>query len=136
MERRVSVSQACKLVGKSESTIKRMVREIARDPAHPDRGLISPSHEEVEARRAVRKPYAWRISEELLLRRFPPPQTDGPPTPPPASGPPDAQLIVSVLQEQLQSKDEQIRTLEGQLDRKTRVPFSSNLVIDKAPGTA
>jgi hypothetical protein len=114
-----TIAEAKRLTGKSESTIKRMVREIVADPSHPDRWGIHPNDEELQRLRAAGKPYVWRIDRELLLRRFPHKEEETPPGPAAAAGsraPGD--VVVGVLQEQLRSKDEQIRTLEKQLDRK------------------
>ncbi len=119
MPSRLTVSEAIKLTGKSESTIKRMVREIVADPTHLDRALIDPSHDEVERRKAAGDSYVWRIAPELLLKRFPSESADGTSSAADSpAGPPNSNLVVTILREQLQSKDEQIRTLETQLDRK------------------
>lgn len=67
----LSVSEARQLTGKSESTIKRMIREIAADESHEDRGLIEPSHEELERRKAEKEPYVWKVAKSLLEKRFP-----------------------------------------------------------------
>lgn len=118
MSKRLTVSEACKFTGKSESTIKRMLREIVADPAHPERRLIDPPHDEVERRKAAGDSYMWHIDTELLLKRYPPATASDESKP---SGQSDSALqgvVVEVLQEQLRSKDEQIRTLETQLDRK------------------
>ena len=112
----LSVSEARKLTGKSESTIKRLVREITADPEHPDRRCIHPSHEEVERLKATGDRYTWSIAEELLLRRFPPDVAVDSDAVPSSKTVPES--VVSVLQEQLRSKDKQLRTLETQLDRK------------------
>lgn len=71
MKELLSVSEARKLTGKSESTIKRMIREIADDESHEDRGLIEPSHEELERRKAEKEPYVWKVSKSLLEKRYP-----------------------------------------------------------------
>lgn len=119
MDQHLTVSEARQFTGKSESTIKRLLREIVADPQHVDRPFILPSADEVERRKAAREPYAWKIDRQLLLRRFPqesPLENRGTT----ASGQPTApaELAMQVLQEQLKSKDEQLRTLEKQLDRK------------------
>jgi hypothetical protein len=118
MPTRLTASEAIKLTGKSESTIKRMLREIVADPMHGDRALIDPSHDEVEKRKAAGDSYVWRIAPELLLKRFPVESTGEAPTADAPTGQPTSNLVVTILREQLQSKDEQIRTLEIQLDRK------------------
>lgn len=117
-DRWATVVEARKLTGKSESTIKRLVREIVADPEHPDRREIQPSHEEVERLRAAGEPYVWRISTALLLRRFPLKERPEVGDTPAAAGTQSRDLVVQVLQEQLRSKDEQFRSLEKQLDRK------------------
>ena len=120
MDQHLSVSEARHFTGKSESTIKRLLREITGDPAHPDRLLILPPPEEVERRRAAKEPYVWKIDRQLLLRRFPADEVSGANgnAPPQPSSAIPSELVLQVLQEQLKSKDEQLRTLETQLDRK------------------
>jgi hypothetical protein len=112
-----TVADARKLTGKSESTIKRLIREIVGDPDHPDRNAIQPSYAEMERLRDSGEPYIWKIDPSLLLRRFPP---KGATAESGSSGVaiPSGDIVVQVLQEQLHSKDEQIRVLEKQLDRK------------------
>lgn len=119
MDQHLTVSEARAFTGKSESTIKRLLREIMADPKHADRRFILPSAEEVERRKAASEPYAWRIDRHLLLRRFP--QEDATESEGVEAGGPvsaHTELVMQVLQEQLKSKDEQLRTLEKQLDRK------------------
>ena len=113
-----SVSQARKLTGKSESTIKRMVREIVSSSDHPDRGSIKPNHEQVARLRASGERYTWSIAKELLLRRFPPPSSDKTVAETKSGQSPSTGQLVDILREQLSQKDAQIRTLEQQLDRK------------------
>ena len=89
------------------------------DPQHNDRLFILPSAEEVERRKAAKEPYVWKIDRQLLLRQFP--QEDAVVSGGVAAGgaaTAPAELVMQVLQEQLRSKDEQMRTLEKQLDRK------------------
>ena len=119
MDQHLSVSEAREFTGKSESTIKRLLREIVADPQHVDRLFILPSAEEVERRKAAKEPYVWKIDRQLLMRRFP--QEDAVESGGVTEGGPvmtHVELVMQVLQEQLKSKDEQMRTLEKQLDRK------------------
>lgn len=121
MSQFLTVKDAMKLVGKSESTIKRLLREITNDVDHEDREFIQPSHDEVEERRKAGEPYIWKISSALLEKRYPQKKSDQP-------GSDDAQAasssrsadgeIISVLREQLVSKDRQLQTLENQLNKK------------------
>lgn len=71
VDQHLNVKEACKLIGKSESTIKRLIREITVDAHHEDRQFILPNHEEVERRKAAKEPYVWKLDRQLLLRRFP-----------------------------------------------------------------
>ena len=119
MDQHLSVSEAREFTGKSESTIKRLLREIVADPQHVDRLFILPSAEEVERRKTAKEPYVWKIDRQLLMRRFP--QEDAAESGGVTDGGPvmtHVELVMQVLQEQLKSKDEQMRTLEKQLDRK------------------
>ena len=119
MDQHLTVSEAREFTGKSESTIKRLLREITGDPQHVDRPFILPSAEEVERRKAAEEPYVWKIDRQFLLRRFPQveaAESGGVSSTGPVST--HTELVMQVLQEQLKSKDEQMRTLEKQLDRK------------------
>ncbi len=118
MDQHLSVSEAREFTGKSESTIKRLLREIVANPQHVDRLFILPSAKEVERRKAAKEPYVWKIDRQLLLRRFP--QEGVAESGGVSAGPVNThtELVMQVLQEQLRSKDEQLRTLEKQLDRK------------------
>lgn len=120
MDQHLTVTEARKLTGKSDSTIKRMIREITQDANHSDRSFILPSHDEVERRKKASAPYVWRIDRELLRRRFDVGgQSDEEEKPMQhAIGGGDPDIVLQVLREQLKSKDDQLRTLETQLNRK------------------
>jgi hypothetical protein len=119
MEQHLTLSEAQEFTGKSASTIKRMIAKVTADPQHPDRAHVLPSPEEVARRKAAKEPYAWKVNRDLLLRWFRP-ATAASGAKPGASPEGDAQaeIVIQVLREQLQSKDEQIATLSKQLDRK------------------
>jgi hypothetical protein len=126
MKELLSVGEARKLTGKSESTIKRMIREITADENHEDRGLIEPSHDELERRKAEKEPYVWKVSKSLLIKRYPvhdPGQDAGHDG---SHGVGDSavnDMAQSKLIELLQS---QIQTLEVQLDRKDEQISNAN----------
>ena len=117
MNKRLTVSQARQLTGKSESTIKRMIREIASNPSHPDRDLIVPSATEIQQLKANRRPYVWRIAEELLSRRFLLSEANDEDSSEPASSP-QVEQEIAFLKQQLSNKDAQFRALEKQLEAK------------------
>lgn len=121
----LSVSDARKLTGKSESTIKRMIREITVDENHEDRGLIEPSHVELERRKADKEPYVWKIAKLLLEKRYPVHEPNQDPSHDGSHGVGDSAIndmvqsqLIELLQTQLAGKDDQLKTLEVQLDRK------------------
>lgn len=116
MSQFLTVKEAMKLVGKSESTIKRLLREITGDADHEDRDLIQPSHADVEDRRKAGEPYIWKISSEILEKRYP--QEGSEEGENVSTARPVENEIIAVLREQLQSKDRQIVTLEKQMDKK------------------
>ena len=125
MEQHLTVREAKAFVGKSESTIKRLIREIVGDPEHGDRGLILPSPEEVGRRKSAGDTFVWKLNRDLLTRRFPKDadneEGNGGTKKSAASATgdtADSTPIIQVLREQLQSKDRQLQTLETQLDRK------------------
>jgi len=121
MDQHLSVKDAIKFTGKSESTIKRLIREVAADPDGSDRQFILPSHEEVEKRRESGEPYVWKIDRALLEKRYPQEagaEEGSQPTSCTGTRGATAEASVTVLREQLQSKDRQIETLEKQLDKK------------------
>ncbi len=121
MDQHLNVKEACKLVGKSESTIKRLIREVASDVNHDDRQFILPNHEEVERRKATKEPYVWKLDQQLLLRRFPhdsieeegSQSVNG-------SGKREASdsNLESALRDQIRSLETQNTLLVSQLDRK------------------
>lgn len=129
MDQHLTLSEARDITGKSESTIKRLLREIVADDNHPDRSAILPPPDEVRRKRGAKEPYAWKIDRQILMRRFPPETTAKKGTAAAsqsAAAPQGLDAVMQVLQEQLRSKDEQIRTLEKQLDRKDEQIANAN----------
>lgn len=120
MDQHLTVKEAVKLTGKSESTIKRLIREVVKESNHVDRDSILPPHDDVERRREAGEPYIWKIDRQLLLRRFPQEESteEGSKDRRSTSTDNNSAPIIEVLREQLQSKDRQLQTLETQLDRK------------------
>jgi hypothetical protein len=123
MEQHLTVREAREFTGKSESTLKRLIREITGTAGHPDREFILPPAEEVARRRQSGDVFVWKINKDLLLRRFPRTEageegSNGRDAAALRNDDGNAAAIMQVLREQLLSKDRQIQTLETQLDRK------------------
>ncbi|MCC9641658.1 hypothetical protein LOC71_05180 [Rhodopirellula sp. JC740] len=122
------VKDAVKYCGKSESTLKRLIREIIADPNHEDRSLIDPGHDDLEAKKEAGEPYVWKIHTDLLDKRYGADESASasPASKPKAETDSANETIVSLLREQLETKDRQIETLEKQLDRKDDQISSQN----------
>jgi hypothetical protein len=71
MERLLTVKEASQIIGKSPSSIRRVIYPIIHDDAHPDRSHVQPSVAEVRQLRMKGENFAWRLSEELLRREIP-----------------------------------------------------------------
>ena len=67
----LTVKEAAKLIGKSPSSVRRILYPILEDDQHPDRHHIEPDIETAKALRVKGENFAWKISEELLRRELP-----------------------------------------------------------------
>jgi hypothetical protein len=106
----LTVKEAARLIGKSPSSIRRIIYPIIRDDDHADRRHIQPSVEEAMQLRIKGENFAWRLSEELLRREMP---TEAGP----ASGSPSSSAkpaahgdgeLLSMLRGELEIKNQQI----------------------------
>lgn len=120
MDQHLTVREARAFTRKSESTLKRLIREVTAEPNHPDRSQILPAPDEVERRKKAGDVFVWKINQDFLLRRFPKTDEEGSSASQakPSTESRDTNATIKILQDQLQSKDRQIQTLETQLDRK------------------
>ncbi|WP_146510684.1 hypothetical protein [Thalassoglobus neptunius] len=121
MDQHLTVKEATKLTGKSESTIKRLIHVITADVAHEDRNSIHPAHDELERLRDAGEPYVWKIDRMLLLKRYPqePQAEEGSDrTDETDAATASENQLVDSLRERLLSQDDQIQTFKTQLDRK------------------
>jgi hypothetical protein len=67
----LSVKEAAAQVGKSPSSIRRIIYPIIEDDAHPDCDQIWPSVDEVKTLRMKGESFPWKLSPELLRREVP-----------------------------------------------------------------
>ncbi len=104
----ISVKEAAKLAGKSETTIKRLIREVTSDPEHEQRSNVLPSCSDLVLFRETNKQYKWRLAKSLVTASF----SDRKPA--------DSsnESVIELLKRQLESKDTQLAAMEKQLDRK------------------
>ncbi len=97
------------MVGKSPSSIRRIIYPIVADDQHPDRHHVQPGVDEARALRLKGESFPWRISEELLLRESPPDSSprkgSGDNSHRPSD---DSAELVAILRKELEIKNEQI----------------------------
>lgn len=106
----LTVKEAAKLVGKSPSSIRRILYPILEDNRHPDRHHIEPDVATAKALRVKGENFAWKISEELLHREMPEgaSKSDSESKSNTKSGDNHADAIIEILRGQLDIKDQQI----------------------------
>ncbi len=66
----LTISEAAEKTGRSLSTIRRLIKGIADDDTHADRGAVQPTPKEVAAFKKKDENFAWKIREDVLLREF------------------------------------------------------------------
>lgn len=76
----LSVRAAAERVGKSTSSVRRLIHPIVKRDDHPDRDLVQPGVAESTRLRLAGVNFAWQVSEELLRRIPAAPATEHSPT--------------------------------------------------------
>lgn len=71
MTKFLTVKEAAKIIGKSPSSIRRIIYPILENNRHPDRHHIEPDAATAKALRVKGENFAWKLSEELLRRETP-----------------------------------------------------------------
>lgn len=107
----LTMNEAATLVGKSPSSIRRIIYPILRSEKHPDRALIEPSVKQAKELRLKGENFAWKISEELLRREVPEgeskPRSDAGQK---STGDLASPAIIDMLRRELEIKNQQIAT--------------------------
>ena len=106
----LTVKEAAKLVGKSPSSIRRILYPILEDNRHPDRHQIEPDVATAKSLRVKGENFAWKISEELLRREMPKGESKSGSESKSnrQNGDDHADAIIEILRGQLTIKDQQI----------------------------
>lgn len=68
----LTVKEAAAIVGKSPSSIRRILYPILENDGHADRDQIWPGVEEARALRVKGESFPWKLTAELLHREVPP----------------------------------------------------------------
>jgi hypothetical protein len=105
----LSVRAAAERVGKSTSSIRRLIHPIVKRDDHPDRDLVQPSVAEATRLRLAGVNFPWQVSEELLSRIPAAPATEHSPAPSAgkSGGSGEADLL-AMLRGELDIKNRQI----------------------------
>jgi hypothetical protein len=108
----LTVKEAAKLVGKSPSSIRRIIYPILESAQHPDRKHIHPTPDDAKALRLKGENFPWKISEQLLRREVPEGGGKDAANSKPAmsSGDAGSAAIIDVLRRELEIKNRQIET--------------------------
>lgn len=112
MSKFLTVTEAAKLVGKSPSSIRRIIYPILENDRHPDRQYIEPNPDEAKALRLKGENFPWRISEELLRRHVPEAgaKSAGESKGAPTTGGDGSAALLEMLRRELDIKNRQIET--------------------------
>ncbi|MFV0446237.1 MAG: hypothetical protein ACK5Q5_21910 [Planctomycetaceae bacterium] len=113
----LTVKAAAQLVGKSPSSIRRLIYPIIEAESHRDRDQIRPSAADVPQLRLKGENFAWQVSRELLLREMPPSEpgeTKGEQAGPRSAAGAGEQGLIETLRRELEIKNSQI-TQQGEL---------------------
>lgn len=113
----LTITQAATLIGRSPSTVRRLIHDITQKKNHPDRSGIDPNPKKELAYKKRGETFTWRIRQDLLLRNFSSALAGGKRT----SFDPSAELrtgllrmtpkngdILSILEKELELKNQQI----------------------------
>lgn len=109
----LTVKEAAQLIGKSPSSIRRILYPILEDDKHPDRHHIEPDPKAARALRLKGENFPWQISEELLRREAGTgaAKPAGAPKPGGADVSDQSATIIEMLRSELEIKNQQIASL-------------------------
>ncbi len=66
----LTIAQASTLIGRSPSTVRRLIHDITEKKNHPDRSGIDPNERREVAYKKKGEAFTWRIRQDVLLRNF------------------------------------------------------------------
>ncbi len=139
----LTIREVAEKTGHSPHKIRRLIKAIADDPAHPDRTQIEPSVDDVASLTAAGVQFTWRVTEELVRRELgdvAPQSDDGKSAAAAAGESPEwlgfMQRLTDAkekaeerLFEQLRVKDDQIRAKDEQIAELTSRLKESNILM-------
>ena len=66
----LTIAEAVEKTGRSPSTVRRLIRQIAESAAHPDRTAIEPTVKQVDVFKKKGENFTWKIREDILMKNF------------------------------------------------------------------
>lgn len=66
----LTIAEAAEKIGRSHSTIRRLIKTIADTATHPDRSGIEPSPKTVEAFKKKGENFTWMVREDVLRKHL------------------------------------------------------------------
>lgn len=66
----LTIAEAAAKIGRSHSTVRRLIKTIADSPAHPDRSGIEPTVKAVEAFKKKGENFTWMVREDVLMKHL------------------------------------------------------------------
>lgn len=114
----VTIKEAAEKYKKAEITIRRLIRSIVQDEAHSDRTHIHPSPEDVQKLKKKSKPFTYSVDKILLDKVYgevAKVQAAQQAVAPVAEATVNPEFF-SLIKNQLEVKDDQIRALSQALD--------------------
>lgn len=110
-----SVKEAARRIGRSPSSIRRVIHPIVKAENHPDRGHVLPTPEDSLKLRMQGENFAWQISEELLAKAFPPEERQKAASATESAGhAEEGRELLFILRQELAVKNQQI-TQQGEM---------------------
>src|SRR3989338_1952871 len=128
----ISIKEAAERYSKAEITIRRFVRTVVENAAAKERKEIRPLPQEAEKLKKQKRPFAYTISTELLVKKFGADIAQAQAKKQEAAHPEFDKLIErmnSGLLEQLKVKDEQIKALNTSLEQLSERQRETNVLM-------
>ncbi len=66
----LTIAEAVEKTGRSPSTVRRLIRQIAESAAHSDRTAIEPTVKQVDVFKKKGENFTWKIREDILMKNF------------------------------------------------------------------
>ena len=110
MSQFLTIKDAAQRIGKSPSSVRRVIYPIIQNDKHPDRKHVQPTPEEALQLRLKGENFPWQISEELLAREYPPESVSRPAAATSPSRAPEEgnHELLAMLRRELDIKNQQI----------------------------